>query len=200
MPSGPQLVKGPSAVVVGVMTGLLAIGAGGFGAWWSTERRALASAAGSFPGVPARVLSIRFQEHRGDGTEAPVYSPVVRYAFDLGGHRHESDQFAMWAPRFPTPEEARAFLDGAGIRVDETVTAYVDPKDPTRSVLSKEAPGHVKMGMWAMTAGGLGFVGAGAWLIAGLALSARFRALVMGRRSPVTRHGAVDSHAHDRTP
>ncbi len=145
----------------------------------------------SWQAVPAEVLSSQLiSNHDGDGS---TYAVQARYRYTTGGRTHEStrigldpaagsDNIGDWHQRW------HAHLSSARDR-GQTVTAWVDPADPTRSVLDP----HIR---WAMAIFHLPFalvftgVGLGAlWVFWG-ALSGRSKAGAFGavrlRRSRTT--------------
>jgi hypothetical protein len=180
MPRSSVQVKGPPALVIAVLTALLALGAGGFAAWWSSDRRALAQDSASFIPVPAVVQSTSVQEHH-SSRRGTRYSPIVRYSYEVDGRSHEGDTFAAWAPRFRTEADLHAAMGQLGIRPGATVEALHDPDNPARAVLSREVDQNFILGMWGLTAAGAVFVAVGGWMLGGLAFNPGFRSKIMGR-------------------
>jgi len=85
--------------------------------------------------VPAVVLSRELEVW--DGEEGRTYVPRIRYAYEVGGRRHESRQFdVMGREGSRMRGESQAFLDR--FQVGQKVTAYHDPEDPARAVLFRE--------------------------------------------------------------
>lgn len=116
----------PNEVAALLLVGLLAIGGSGY--WIYSQGQAVSDA----EAVDAVVLESSVRE------VAEGYDVEVRYRYSYGGESYTSD--AVWAssvtPDFGRNEgsEAEAFVER--YPEDGTVTAYVDPGNPSESFLA----------------------------------------------------------------
>ena len=152
--------KGSFNVALLVIFGFLAFFLVPVGAWFVfTGRKALATsrASQSWPTVPATILESRvnqttrlaslFSSKREWKSEEQefVFTPIVRYAYEVGGQSHESDviQHGM---NLKDRKSSEAMV--ARYPAGSTVDARYDPADPARAVLDP-SPGQAKGRLWA---------------------------------------------------
>ncbi len=154
-----------SPILGRVWTSFLGLGlmvCGSFFCWWLWATWKKAGGMDDWVAVPCRIVSSGVETWRFSEYSKPTFQPVVVYAFEYGGRSRESDKIRRveirsaqearakaWAERYPTGSEA---------------TAYVDPRDPARSVLKKDSKAAI-YSIWfpaLFVVGGAGII-AGAW-------------------------------------
>ncbi len=127
-------------VALALFAALAALGAYAGGAAVKDFARARASV--KWPSVQGVVLS----KSAADAAE-------IRYAYVAGGRGHESRRVRFLSGVFASAPTAH-------LRPGESVTVYVDPKDPETAVLRPGGSGAL-FAVAALTAGGLVFIGLG---------------------------------------
>lgn len=148
------LTSAPSGVLLLVAIGMDLFGAVLIVVGFLNHQRA--SDAATWPGVPGTVLhsditttSSRDSRNR----QRTMYSPVVRYRYEVDGRAYESDRLGAagtWSTS--SIEEARA--DAARRPVGSSVTVHVNPSDPSDACLEA---GSGMLGWGLMGAGGILF-------------------------------------------
>lgn len=111
-----------------------------------------------FEPVRARVLEAELEHVRG-GSGSASYHPRVRYEYEVGGCRFESDEFSFLGRGFNDYVEAKALLES--YPVGGTVTAWYDPTSPQTAVLDRSYPEGTKylaLGLSVFWAAGIGIL------------------------------------------
>lgn len=175
-------VKGPHAIVLAVVMGIVFTAAGTVMVVWSCGRRALSEDAVGFVAVRATVLETGVGSSGGGGRRGNgrrTYRPEVRYEYEVGGTRYESEEYGAATGGFPSQQAVEAYMLENGIVPGAEIEAFHDQADHARSVLSKTVDEKYVNMTWAFTIGGVVFGGAGLVLLGNTLLRPSFRATLM---------------------
>lgn len=117
--------------VFGVIVLLIGLGAGvyGVGVMFEQDR-----AVREFTPVRATVTDSRYDIN--SSRRSTTYTPKVQYRYTANDHVYLNDQIAVFNESYDTRRDVEAFL--IHYPVDAIVTAYVDPRDASNSVLIKQ--------------------------------------------------------------
>lgn len=85
----------------------------------------------SFTPTPASILSSEIEEH--SSTDGTTYSPKITYRYSAAGAEHTSDRYSFGD--MATSSHRRAKDATLRYPAGATITAYVDPADPSRATL-----------------------------------------------------------------
>ena len=99
--------------------------------------------AASWPAVEATVLESRVDSVR--GSDSTTYRPEIVYRYEVDGEPFESNVYDAHGAGFSNSDRSRAFEAVKANPAGATVTAYVDPADPSRAMLDREWSGGL---MW----------------------------------------------------
>jgi len=91
-----------------------------------------------FVPVEAKVLRAEISVRRNNNTNRNSYHPAIRYAYVVDGEVYKSRTYSYFQGDRGSRSKAEAIV--AVYPVDTRVTAYVDPADPDRAVLSNDPP------------------------------------------------------------
>jgi len=121
-----------------VLLGVLALAISGAALFWVVDTRATIRASTGWPTANGVVVSSRVKRDstriRGGGYNIH-YVADVRYAYEVGGRRYESDTFAFGTSH-AFPDSAAALAEVSAYPPGRTVRVYHDPADPATSCLS----------------------------------------------------------------
>jgi len=113
--------------------------------------------------VEAKILESRIREYtascrgRSGSLTCTYYEPSVRYAYEYGGQRFESSELGGLRSASTDPRDARQ--EAAEFPRGAAVPAYVDPTEPSQSVLRSTFPSW-----FVALLGGVGLFWAALWL------------------------------------
>lgn len=133
---------------------LVAIGSGFAWYLWASYQKAKAMHA--WIETPATVVLSEVQDWKSTEYTIVEFKPVVRYRYEFEGEIYESDQFKIADGPTGDPEKANQRIEP--YPVGSTVTAYVNPDEPTTAVLKR----NTRAGLYTIwfpllfVAGGLG--------------------------------------------
>ena len=119
------------------IVGFLAFGGISYWSWSEAKSQE------SYVPVEATILDSRVEESRssrssgssGSRTSTTMYGAEVRYTYEVGGQRYESDAIGLVSGRSGDPSNARKKV--AKYPKGSKVTAYVNPDDNEDAVLEK---------------------------------------------------------------
>jgi len=101
------------------------------------------NAAKSWNSVPATVVSSKVKSHRGD--DSTTYSPYIAYRYKVDGEEYLGDQYTFTggssSGRGGKEEIVRQYPKG------HTFNIYVNPADPTESVIKRDASRSMLIGL-----------------------------------------------------
>ena len=106
--------------------------------------------------IRCRVISSEVKSHSGDST---TYSPHIVYSYSFGGREFRSDQYDFWDMSSSGYDGKQEIVNGYPPGSD--VTCYVNPLDPTDSVLSREPSWVMAVGLVPILFLGAGLGGLG---------------------------------------
>ena len=99
----------------------------------------------SWPTVEGQVVERKVMTRIGQPGDALrrhlEYSVEIVYQYEVGQKSHQASRYSLGSGDtivggFNEKSEAREWLKNSPYQQDQTVTVYVDPKDPTNTVLS----------------------------------------------------------------
>lgn len=139
------------------------------GAWHCAEQIKERVRIDDYVPVPAKVISSKLESHRHHGrrSHGVTYSVAVRYEYEYGGRKYESDRYS--ASQISSNNYARHKAEAARFRPGEVTTAYVLPYEPETSVLvraeGKDFASALAFGI-VFGFAGIGIVLGGAYMLA----------------------------------
>jgi hypothetical protein len=120
--------------------------------WWSAK---------SWAEVPGEVIWSRIKTHKGD--DSTTYSAHVFYRYEFGGTTHRSDRYSFSKVN-GSHASAREKL--ANYPAGATVSVFVDPEHPEKSILRRELGGAAWFSLFPLPFLAVGFGGL-FWLLRG---------------------------------
>lgn len=168
-------------VIRWLLLGLAALLIGGGILLWSDRTEALVAASAAWPGADGTVVHSQLVRREvrssagGVSRTEYVYGADVRYAYEVGGRRHESDVYVLGVSndfRHRRSAEQRVGAHPAG----SVVRVSYDPRDPARSTLVAGATGPT-MPILKLMAGALAAAGLAALLVGVRAARASWRTM-----------------------
>jgi hypothetical protein len=119
-----------------IMIALALIAAGAWATWLRIKRRRAAREMAGWRTVTGEVLSHSIEESvttDSSNDREWHYDPRLRYAYEVGGTRHESERISLDGVSFGSRKRAQAWLDKRP--VGSSVNVHLNPADPADSVL-----------------------------------------------------------------
>lgn len=103
--------------------------------------------------VPCQVVSASLKPTKGVESAASDFEPRLEYEYQFGGTTHKGTRWrpgqpAFWASYSNAP---RTSSEAALSRLKDAKTCYVDPRDPTESVLERTFPPIAAIEVLALT-------------------------------------------------
>lgn len=143
-------------LTLGVILGLVGLGTAG---WFGPTKLAEANASAHWNTVPTTVIETRLasQTRRNHGTDWHV---TVVHEYEVDGSTHRGERWDVHGSAgFERREDAERFA--RGYRTGDAIEAFVDPDDPSSSVLTRGGTGEA----WSTIVFGALLVGVGGYLV-----------------------------------